>query len=233
MGCNILEQVLQQLRDADFTADVAYPGQKYPPIRKTVAAVHIRQVDRENRTVTVEVSILCPAQLGGTVCETAALRATEVLGRAGAACVQNGCDYDGMAQAYCVSILATFPGTANGEDCWLGPGFSVQIDGTLLPYVFSFTAEKSVEQVSEYEIGTCEPVCLDTGRVSWNITLEEHIPVGAEEEQSGNDFELLVEKANGIWEAYTGCRWNSIKRQLTASGIHRIRKGIAVNGEGI
>ena len=41
MGISILEQVLYRLRNEEFLADVAYPGQKFPQITKTVAAVHI------------------------------------------------------------------------------------------------------------------------------------------------------------------------------------------------
>ena len=54
MGISILELVLRRLREAKFTADVAFPGQKFPQITKPVAAVHIEKVDRANMTVTVE-----------------------------------------------------------------------------------------------------------------------------------------------------------------------------------
>ena len=98
MGISILELVLRRLREENFQADVAYPGQKYPLITQPVAAVHIEKVDRANLTVTVEVNIICPAALGGTTCETEALRATEVLRWAGAVCVQNGCVFDGVSR---------------------------------------------------------------------------------------------------------------------------------------
>ena len=39
MGISILELVLRRLREAKFTADVAFPGQKFPQITKPVAAV--------------------------------------------------------------------------------------------------------------------------------------------------------------------------------------------------
>ena len=66
MGYSILELVLRRLREEGFTADIAYPGQKFPQISQTVAAVHIDKVDRANLTVTMEVSIICPAAMGGT-----------------------------------------------------------------------------------------------------------------------------------------------------------------------
>ena len=69
MGISILELVLRRLREENFIADVAFPGQKYPVITEPVAAVHIEKVDRANLTVTVEVNIICPAESGGAYCE--------------------------------------------------------------------------------------------------------------------------------------------------------------------
>ena len=123
MGYSILELVLRRLREAGFRADVAYPGQKYPQIGQTVATVHIEKVDRANLTVTMEVSIICPASTGGTACEVEALRATEILRWAGAVCVQDGCTYDGVSQGYGVNVLATFTGTTDADDCVIWPGF--------------------------------------------------------------------------------------------------------------
>ena len=79
MGYSILELVLRRLRQANFNANVAFPGQMFPQITNTVAAVHIEKVDRANLTVTIEINIICPASMGGTACEVEALRATETL----------------------------------------------------------------------------------------------------------------------------------------------------------
>ena len=96
MGYSILELVLRRLRQAGFRADVAFPGQQFPQIQDTVATVHIEKVDRANLTVTMGVSVISPASVGGTACEVEALRATEILRWEGAVCVQNGCTYDGV-----------------------------------------------------------------------------------------------------------------------------------------
>ena len=139
MGISILDLVLRKLRGAGFTADVAYPGQKFPAISDAVAAVHIEKVDRANMTVTVEVNIICPAAQGGTTCEVEALRATEALRWAGAVCVQNGCTYDGVSQVYIVSVLATFTGITEESRCTLGPGFLVFINELQHPFAVSFS----------------------------------------------------------------------------------------------
>ena len=52
MGISILELVLRELRQSQFTADIAYPGQKYPVLKEPVAAVHLQKVDRANLSVT-------------------------------------------------------------------------------------------------------------------------------------------------------------------------------------
>lgn len=229
MGISILELVLRRLREENFKADVAYPGQKYPPIRETVAAVHIQKVDRANMTVTVEVSIICPAGMGGTVCETEALRATEVLRWAGATCIQNGCDYDGMAQAYCVSVLATFTCVTEADDCTMGPGFSVYINDTHIPYAVSFTGEKTVDWEARYAIGEDAAIGTAAGEISWKVTLEELIPAGSGEiAQSSDQFKLRIDKSTGSAETYYGCCWTSVKRSFTQAGLRRVRTGIAM-----
>ena len=135
MGCSILELVLRRLREAGFEADIAFPGQKFPQISNTVAAVHIEKVDRANLEVTVEISIICPASMGGTACEVKALEATEVLRWAGAVCVQRGCTYDGIAQVYVVSVLATFTGVTEADDCTVWPGFYCYVDNQIHRFV--------------------------------------------------------------------------------------------------
>lgn len=229
MGISILELVLRRLREENFTADVAYPGQKYPTITDTVAAVHIEKVDRASLTVTVEVNILCPADMGGTACEVEALRATEVLRWAGAECVQNGCEYDGMAQVYCVSVLATFTCVTEEDDCTMGPGFSVYINDTYIPYAVSFVGEKTTEQEVRYGMGQSEPVGLSPGQYHWKITLEEQIPAGSPAvKQAAELFELRLEKSTGYVETYYHCRWTSEKRTYTREGLRRIRTGICM-----
>ena len=229
MGGSILDVVLQELRDAGFTAEVAYPGQKYPPITDTVAAVHIEEVDRANMKVTVEVTVISPAALGGTACEIQALKATEVLRWAGAYCVQKGCDYDGMAQVYCVDILATFTCITEAEDCTMGPGFEVYLSGTKLEFLTEFFAEQTWEGECCYEIGESYPTAVCFGKNHWAIHIQEMIPAGSDEvPYPSNVTEVTVEMQNGKTEIYRNCLFTSMKRENTNSGLKRTLEGIAL-----
>lgn len=228
MGISILELVLRRLREANFTADVAYPGQKYPLITDTVAAVHIEKVDRANMTVTVEVDIICPASQGGTACEVEALRATEALRWSGAVCIQNGCSYDGISQVYIVSILATFTGITEADSCSLGPGFQVFINDNYQPFAVAFSGEEIQERTAEFVTAEPTSIGFSQGRYYWNITLEERIPAGSPETlEPAGAFELRLE-TDAKKETYYHCRWTSIRRDFSREGLHRIRKGIAM-----
>lgn len=220
MDSSILELVLRLLREANFPADAAFPGQKCPAITGPVAAVHIEKVDRANLTVTVEVSILCPAELGGTRCELEALRAAEALRQAGAVCIQNGCEYNGLAQTYSVSILVTFTGVTGAEDCTLGPGFRVYVQGNEIPFVVSFEAQ--------YEMGE-DPVTGSSNKGwIWKLQLEELIPGGEPEVSDPDpDFEVRLER-NAVTETYSNCHWTSVRREFTRQGLRRIRTGVSL-----
>lgn len=231
MGYSILELVLRRLREDGFTADIAFPGQKFPQISDAVAAVHIEKVDRANLEVTVEISIICPATMGGTVCEMKALRATEVLRWAGAVCVQNGCIYDGVSQVYVVSVLATFTGVTEGDDCRVWPGFYCYVDSQLHRFVIGFTAVQETGAAAEYVIGEAAPVGTSVGTAAWEIELEELIPVGSPEFDSPSgpcEVKILTDQKT---EVYSGCRWISVRREFTRQGLRRIRKGVALQRE--
>ena len=228
MGFSVLELVLRRLREENFTADVAYPGQKYPEIDDTVAAVHIEKVDRSSLTVTVEVNIISPAHLGGTACEVEALRATEVLRWAGAVCIQNGCTYDGISQVYVVAVLATFTGITGEDSFTQGPGFTVRIGGINHPYAVSFTAEDIQDRQAEYAMGEAAPVGISQGAGLWKITLEELIPAGSPATAEPADAFELTLTTDTKTETFYHCRFTSVKREYTRQGLRRIRTGISM-----
>lgn len=231
LGNSILGLVVQKLREGNIAADTGYPGQKFPAITGPVAAVHLEKVDRANQTVTVEVDILCPASLGGAGCELEALRATELLHRAGAACIQSGCSYDGAGQVYAVAIQATFTASATAGGYAMGPGFTVFIAEEQQPWAAAFSSEETAQNEVQYGMGESEPVGISSGSRLWEITLEEQIPTGAEEAPEPDaDFNLKI-VTDSKTEIYTGCRWVSLRREFSGAGLRRIRRGIAMSRE--
>ena len=227
MGTLILTKVQDALEIAGFDVNVAYPGQKYPQIRDTVAAVHMEKMDGNSQEMTVEVDILCPASMGGTMCEYRAFQATEALSAVGASCVQNGCVYQAATNTFRVTIHATFSGNAESEDGTIGPGFQVFIDNVLQPYATAFTSEKAADHKAIYGIGVTMPETITAGPFLNTFQLEELIPLNqtAAEAHTGV-FSILVETENTIERFYV-CRWVSIRQAYTKEGLHRVRKGIA------
>lgn len=231
MGYSILELVLRRLREDGFTADIAFPGQKFPQISDTVAAVHIEKVDRANLEVTVEISIICPASMGGTACEVQALRATEVLRWSGAVCVQNGCTYDGIAQVYVVSVLATFTGVTEADDCTVWPGFYCYVNERVHRFAVGFTAVEDTGVAAEYVVGEAAPIGTSIGTTGWEIQMEELIPVGSPEITGlaePCEVKIVTDQKT---EIYSGCRWTQVRREFSRQGLRRIRRGIALKRE--
>ena len=231
MGYSILELVLRRLREEGFQASVAYPGQVFPQITDTVAAVHIEKVDRSDLTVTIEITMVTPAALGGTRCEMDALRATEILRWSGAVCVQNGCSYDGVAQVYMVSILATYTGITEEDSCVIWPGFYCYVQDRYHRYAIDFQTEQTMDVQAVHSMGKTQAVGVWPGKEVWQIRLEELIPAGSEEVQEPEGEFTVKIISDLITETFKGCRWTSVQRQRSRQGLRRIRKGYALSRE--
>ena len=226
MGLSILNKVLGLLEESGIQADVAYPGQRYPVINKTRITVHIAGVDSAKYTTTMEVTIHCPAYLGGTYCEETALRVLDALKRGGADCTQDGCQYDGIAKIYSVSIMAVFC-SAIVELGEPKLDFSVWINGVQIPYAESFTAQKKKDHKLLYAMGENLPVGYHSADGVWEITLQQRY-VDSMEEEPSHDEPFTLEFVSSIQkERYCDCRWTEVKREFSASGLMLTRKGFA------
>lgn len=227
MGALILSNVQDALEIAGFCVNTAYPGQKYPQIREKAAAVHMKKMDGTSQEMTVEVDILCPANVGGAMCEYEAFRAAEALTAIGASCIQNGCVYHAATNTFRVTIHATFSGNTQSEDGTIGPGFQVFINNVPQPYATAFTSEKEADHKAIYGIGVTMPETVTAGPFLNSFQLEEMIPLDqtAPEDHTGV-FSILVETENTIERFYV-CRWVSIRQAYTKEGLRRVRKGIA------
>lgn len=232
MGNVILQQVLTALKKGGFAAELAYPGRAMPQITGPVAAVHMEKVDSAALTSTVAVSILSPGKLGGGICEEEALKALDLLLGCGAVCVQRGCVYDRVSQLYAVEISAAFTSLSQSEEpTATGPGFSVAVNGVRHGCAISFRSEETRGYTAEYRTTEPLPVASGTGMVQWSLQLEEQIPVGTTEPAEPSPGFTLVVTTEGKTETYTGCQWTSVSREYDSQGLHRVRKGFALNRE--
>ena len=233
MGLSILDFVLRRLRSAGFQASAAYPGQKYPRITEPVAAVHIEKVDRMAKTVTLEISVICPESFGGTACEVEALRVADVLHEDTATCIQNGCSYDGSARVYVVSVLATYVCVTEKDSYVLGPGFRVYINDKRLKHVVRLAEECVRQHTAEYEVGQIDPTDISLGPQLWNVTIEvQYPPASSENTEPSGLFELKVEREDKT-VTFHGCKWTSIHREMSRDGLRKVYKGIALGREEI
>lgn len=231
MGSVVLESVVTALGDSGLSAALAYPGKPFPSITEPMAAVHLKQVDSNTRTATVEVLVLCPGALGGTLCEEKALDALRVLWALGAVCHQEGCQYDRVSQCFQVSLTAAFTQTLQEDTGEQLAGFSVAIDGVAQGACTLFRAQ--LDTGAEREYVAAEPVAVASHRgiLRWTLYLEEQIPVGMEEpENPEGEFTLTADTGTGVWN-YLGCRWVTVSREYTTQGLRRTRTGFALRRE--
>lgn len=212
----IINLVIDALRSADIRADEAYPGRRIPALTGPVAAVRLGKVDRSVRSTNVLIVVMSPAKDGGSLCETTALRAVDILQDMGATCVKDICKFDEMADVFYAEITAEFFGTATADGWDSGPGFSVTINIQAMPHVVSFGSErKKDEDVSSMYAA------------KWQFTLEELLPPGTSEPPDPPEsFTLSVVRSN-YDEIFRECRWLSVQRQDTLRGIRQIRTGQA------
>ncbi len=231
MGNGILNLVMEALQDAGFAVDNAYPGSPRKFLEGRSAAVHIAGVDVAQSLVTVGVSVICPSARGGVQCELDATRALKVLKDLGASCVQSGCRYEGMAQAYVVEITASFACVTDGESYELGHGFTVSVGGVAVPWAVSFHAEQVRENQAQFAMGETEAVGVSQGSCQWQLQLEERIPPGGKEPVAFQEPVEIKILRGTVWETYRNCCWTSVQREITREGLHRIHRGIALGWE--
>lgn len=212
----IVGQVIAQLRSNNIRADEAYPGGRIPALTGAVAAVRLGKVDRSVRSTTVQVVIMSPAKSGGSLCETTALKAVQVLQGMGGTCVKDVCKFDEMADVFYIEIASEFFGTALATKWSAGPGFSVTIGAQAMPHAVSFsTGRKTDDTVTAIKDAV------------WQFTLEELLPPGTSEPPDPTEPFTLTVTRELTDEVLSGCTLLSVQRKDTLRGISQIRVGQA------
>lgn len=212
----IVSKVIDILRGVDIRADEAYPGGRIPALTGAVAAVRLGKVDRAVRTTAVQVTVMSPANEGGSACEAVALRAIQALEDESATCQKGLCQFDDMADLFYIEITAEFFGVAL-EDSWSpGPGFAITIGLQPMEWVTDF----SITRKTDDEITTIS-------NAQWEFTLVELLGPGSIDPPDPLEpFTLQVTRALTD-EIFTGCTWTKVERRDTIRGISQTRTGVA------
>lgn len=216
MGQAIVSNVIEALSDAQIRADEAYPGRRIPALTGAVAAVRLGKVDRAVRTTTVEIVVMSPAADGGTLCESTALQAVEVLQEMGATCVKDVCKFDEMADVFYIEIQAEFLGAPLGGTWSAGPGYAVTIGAQPVSYAVGFSASRKVDDT-----------VTAISNAKWQFTLEELLPPGTSEPGEATEPFVLTVSRSKSDECFSGCSWTSVQREDTLRGIRQVRSGVA------
>ena len=212
----IVSQIIEALRGNSIRADEAYPGGRIPALTGAVAAVQLGKVDRSIRATTVRVVIMSPAKAGGSLCETTALQAVEILQDMGGTCTKDICKFDEMADVFYIEIEVEFFGTALADGWSAGPGFSVSIGEQALPHMISFGLQRKTDE--ELTV---------IANAQWQFTLEELLPPGSSEPPDPSEPFTLTVTRSYLDEVFTECRLVSVKREDTLRGISQVRVGVA------
>ena len=155
MGNAVIDLALERLRAEGIAAGEAMPGRKAPVLTAPAAAVSVHGADWRKQTVTLSIRMLCPDALGLVRCQNEALRAGNILVRAGARCTLGKSSFDGLSRVHIVELLAVFTGN------WRNGNFQLST-GTVGKLVFkTFTWPENPENYREELVR--EPIYVQTG----------------------------------------------------------------------
>ena len=212
----IVSEVIGKLTGGGIRAAEAYPGKRIPALTGAVAAVRLGKVDRSVRMTHLEVVVMSPASLGGSACETTALKAMGILQDMGGTCVKAVCKFDEMADVFYINIDVEFFGTALVDKWSAGPGYSIKIGAQVMNYVTSFQIQRETDKD-----------VTAIANAKWRFTLEELLPPGTSEPSDPSEPFTIFVSRNGGDETFTGCTWTSVKREDTIKGVSQVRVGLA------
>lgn len=217
MANTVVNTVLEGLRKAGFRAGAAWPGQTAPELSSPAVTVSLFQVNQQERVTEVLVTVLVPGDSGGDTCEEEGLKVTEALTLMGASCVQEGCEYDGRQHQFRLPIYAAFTGGIWKAAWNPGVDVTVMLGEQELYNTAGFTARQETEDPETDPVSACP----------WRFTLEEFFYPGDPEQVAPEEPFTMTVSRTGRMEVFRGCRFLSILREDTATGLRQIRQGIS------
>lgn len=211
MGLDRIAQTLQALSAAGIPADRGYPTSKVPQLTEAVAAVNIGQLTAEE--TILRVTVFCPAELGGALCEDTAQTVAQLLAQQGAVCTVRNCGFSGKTGLFSAEVQVQW---ATPVSC------QVTVDNIAVSFLTGVSTKRTVEvnQVWSEEAGK---FVIGEADLGWEITVEELLPLdqmlAAENERT---FTLKIIR-QGCAETYTKCKWGKVQIEETPFGLRKVR----------
>ncbi len=219
MTLDIITRVIDGLNQAGLPAQAAFPGGPMSAVTEARAAVSLEKLEHTARSATVLVTVLSPAAIGGSACETAALTAGQVMEGLGGICQQEACRFQGYADAYYVRVLGTFHAGQVSNDWASTSGFSVKIGDVALPNAVAFKAQQAVDDVTGTPLSTAV----------WSFRIQEEYGRGqVPPPLPDGTFTITVTRSGGR-EVYRDCVWTSGALEDTPTGLRWVRTGVAAS----
>lgn len=91
-----------------------------------------------------------------------------------------------------------------------GPEIRLERDGKLLAHASDFSAEAAGDTETVIPWGESEPAAVAEGAMRWKVALTGLLPESGAELFGPGEYRILI-LFKGKTEAYTGCRWKSIR----------------------
>lgn len=219
MATLIVETVMDALNDAGITAQRAYPGSAMSRISEVQAAVNLEKLEYTARSATVLVTVMAPADLGGSACEEQAIKVGGILEGLGGVCTQEECRFNGYADAYYIRVLGVFYGSDVMSGWTAASDFTVTLGTTKAANAVAFKAEQAVDEVTGTPLSTSV----------WTFRLEENFGRGEGPLPPPTEPFSVTVVRSGSTEIYNECTWISVQLENTDTGLRQVRTGVATS----
>lgn len=232
MGREWLTEIRRILEKLGISVIEAYSGSTMVQVEGPMAAVELRNIDRDVGEAVIAIHVLTPRSLGGWECQSAAVAVTGALYGSQIQSVCGKMEYHHRSDCFAIPVTAKLPIVCeNGTWGW-GRSWEVTVGGRAVPYVIRFAAEQEQHRQMLHGVCQTEPVGISQSANSgWNIRLVQKIPSGEPiPAMWAEPFSLTVRRGRQV-QVYEGCCWNTEKSVTEQSGVIVEYSGYALRRE--
>lgn len=232
MGREWLTEIRKILEKLGIAVTEAYPTGIMVQPEGPMAAVELRNVDRDAGEAVVGIYVLSPRGLGGWECQSAAAAVTGALHDSQIQSVCGKMEYHNRSDCFAIPVTAKLPIVCENGTWVRGRSWEVTMGDSALAYVTRFSAEQDQHRQMLHGVCQTEPVGISPSAGSgWQIRLVQKIPSGKPIPDMGAEpFSLTVRRGRQV-QVYEGCCWNTEKCVTEQSGVVVEYSGYALRRE--